>query len=372
MDLIANLLYGLFNVAIVIPTAWSIYHKDKESNVNRGISLALLLAVAGFIIYNVRSIFWNVPIFGIPLIMILIRFEYFTMIGASSLICWCALILRDGEALWDRTKSIVFFCLALPLNIFVIFLPDTFYLLTTSTEIHTGISPILYVIFHPSMVILQIVSFSVFISTYFVTKDDDPLTNRQVFRLVIGSSLLIIGEITNLVVSVSHFAIINTYIVPIFITLAMITVASGFSQESSLIQVKIMNTLKRLSRSLGKGNTTEAQKHLAYLTALIEEEKADGAIVRIRILEALMTVYQTNRSNAILSLESAKMFAEQHGFKERVIEIEKSLESLRKREDAGHGLDSFEAMQESFYKEDDLGRALSYLDEIIRYRSNTD
>lgn len=365
-----NVLYGFVNAAIMLLIGVTVYNRDAESIVNRGFALSAGIAALGFTSVSIGVLVWTTPIIGEPGIVTLNRVSYLCVTLAVLFLSWSSRVLYEGQALWKRSRNVLFFGILIAFNVFAVLTPDASYIIQDDPNGHTGEGFVFSLIAYPSIALLACMALYSFIMTYRDAKDEDLLIEKQALRFIIASLLMIVGLLVAFFITTRFIEMSARYISYSFVTLGVIIMASGFSQEASLVKVKIMNELRRMSRSMTKGNTKNIEDYMDYLTALVEKEGSDTSITRMKILEGLMAIYRVNLMNAQQSLEHARILARQQGLEDQVGIIDSYLDHLRIHTPKSMILESEVTAGPAGDRKEDLLAALAYLDEIIELRVN--
>ncbi len=364
-----NIAFALVNIIPLTIVTIKVYQRDPNSQINRLFSLGVILLIFGFIMYPLGGLLWNIELFGIQVIFFSQRLVFLFAVMSQVVICWVSRVLYDGEALWNRTRNIMFiggFLIAIVVGLLT---QDAVYIIEGPPEIDTGEGTILSLILYPSLAAVLFISFFTFLKTYSDFHKDDPVIGRQAIMLATGSLLNVVAlsimllSLLLLNHSLMTFVFIST-------SIAMAIMSFGFTQDASLIKLKITSELRRMTKELEKGQISEAEIQLDYIKQLAVREESGALTVRMLILESMVGIYQLQFELARNTLNDAMALSKNMNRTDLESEITKQLEHLKVHETAAMIGDSIEITHAHPGKEEDLVAVLEYLDEIINIRES--
>ncbi|MHA1883309.1 MAG: hypothetical protein ACTSUO_09730, partial [Candidatus Thorarchaeota archaeon] len=365
---IINTLFVTVNIIPLSIVAFKVYKRDPESRINRLFSLGVVFQIIGFMLFPLGGLLWTVEIIGIRLIFITQRLVLFFAFTSQLVICWCSRVLYDGEALWNRSRNIIFIGGFLLVIAFGLLSPNAIYIIEGPPEIDTGEGIWLGMCLYSVLPTLLVFSFLTFWKTYVEFHNDDSIIGRQALMLATGSIFNILAVLSMLfsLLLLAHSLMSLVYI---FTTIAMAIMSFGFTRDSSLLKLKITSELRRLGKVLLKGQLSEAEIQLMHIKHLVTSEASKALEIRMLILEAKVHIYQTKLDSARDILVKARSFAESSNHLEFTTEIEKHLEHVGVHERATAISDSVHMHRQQRTDSENLEDVMKYLDEIIAIRS---
>jgi len=202
------------------------------------------------------------------------------------------------------------------------------------------------------------------LKTYVEFHEEDRIIGRQAMILTIGSSLAFAAMVTGLL---SLILLAHSLTVLIFAVSSAATIVKsfGFTQEASMMKLKITSELRRLKIAIAKGEIDHADVQLDYIKNLVAQENLSVATARMMTLEALVKTYQSDIPSAYSVFSEARRIAENEKLTSLLGEIDTHLEHLQIYETALTIGDSIASVPPPIGESDELERALVYLDELI-------
>ncbi|MGY5870611.1 MAG: hypothetical protein RTV72_00040 [Candidatus Thorarchaeota archaeon] len=359
-----NTIYTVINVIPLLIVSIIVYRRDPTSKINRLYSISSALLAFAFSLFPIGGLFWDYSILGIQVILISTRLVFFIGFISQSVSCWVSLALYDGEAMWSRTRTTLFLGGLILINFLAVLTPDAIYIIHGPPEVDTGEGLIYGIIGYPQIAILLTITFFTFLKTYVEFHEEDRIIGRQAMILTIGSSLAFAAMVTGLL---SLILLAHSLTVLIFAVSSAATIVKsfGFTQEASMMKLKITSELRRLKIAIAKGEIDHADVQLDYIKNLVAQENLSVATARMMTLEALVKTYQSDIPSAYSVFSEARRIAENEKLTSLLGEIDTHLEHLQIYETALTIGDSIASVPPPIGESDELERALVYLDELI-------
>ncbi|MBN2230360.1 MAG: hypothetical protein JW779_12295 [Candidatus Thorarchaeota archaeon] len=360
-----NTVYALANVIPLLIIAFIVYHRDPTSKINRLFSLGSALFALAYALFPIGGLFWNVSILSVQVILISTRLVFFIGFISQVVLCWVALALYEGEAMWSRRRTVFFAGSLILINLVGVLTPDAIYIINGPPEIDTGEGLIYSLLGYPLIALLITVSLVTFSKTYFEFHKEDRIIGRQAMVLTIGTSLEFTAMLTGLL-SLLLLMHSLTFLVFAVASTATVVKSFGFTQEASLVKLKVTSELRRMKIAISKGQIERAELQLKFIKDLVAREKSIVANARMLTLEGLVKTYQADIPSARLAFNDAKELAENEHLTGLLNEIDDHIEHLQVYETMLTISESVTIPHNYTNEAEEIERALAYLDEITK------
>ncbi len=369
VQVMVNFLYSIISLIFLIYISIRVYSRDSFSRVNRFFTYATSFGTVAFMIYPFGWLFWN---YGA--IFITMRLFYIFLYAGIIMICWCSRIIVEGDALWDQRKNIVVFVSLFIIIVLGTLSPDAILLDLDPPEegfIRTREGPWLASTIYSVGAVAFISTILSFIQAYQDFKNEDPVITYQIRMFIYG-----VFGFSMSMTSALFFSIIG-YRVPLILpygggVLGLFIMSLGFRKDSSLVKIKIVSELRQMNVRLRKGRINQVQAQIGKIKELVRFEGSSNFLTRLLILESQIMMFLYEYENGrIALLEEALSIAQKNQNSELIGEVRMNVRHLDVHSRAFE-ISSSMRVEAPEDQQNDLEKALSYLDMLISLRQSKD